>query len=248
MTDWAIGQTVITMMQGLGGVRAERRGAYAEVVTVDAQALALVPPAVDPLAMAALGLVGVTAIGGLGRLGSLEGKKVLVTGAAGGVGSAAIAIARAMGASVVGLVARAGQAEHVKALGAEEVIVVERGQPPALAANSVDAVLDSVGGLLFGPCISALREQGSLVLVGAVAGGDVSFDAWQLIRPVTLTGYSTESLDGPGLRASVEMLSAWLAAGVIRAPGYTAFALERAADAHALLERGGVTGRVLLVQ
>jgi NADPH2:quinone reductase len=245
--DWAIGQTVITMMQGLGGVRAQRPGAYAELVTADSQALALLPTAVDPLAMAALGLVAVTAMEGLRSLGPLEGKRVLVTGAAGGVGSAGVAIARAMGASVVGLIARAEQAAHVREQGADEVIVVRRDQVPALAPDSVDGVLDSVGGPLFGPCVSALRERGSLVLVGAVAGAGVSFDAWQLIRPVTLTGYSTESLDGPGLRSAVGMLSAWLEKGIIRAPGYTTIALDRAADAHRLLEGGGVTGRVLLV-
>jgi NADPH:quinone reductase len=245
--DWFVGQTVITMMQGLGGVRAERPGAYAEFVTVDASAIALVPRTVDPLAIAALGLVGVTALGGLRRAGSLQGKRVLVTGAAGGVGSAAIAIARAMGASVAGIVARAEQAEHVGKLGADDVIVVEWGQLPKLAPESVDAVLDSVGGQLFGPCVSALREQGSLVLVGAVAGADVCFDAWQLIRPVSLTGYSTEELDGPGLRAAVESLSVWLETGAIRTPEYKTIALEHAAQAHQLLERGGISGRVLLI-
>lgn len=245
--DWAVGQTVITMMQGLGGVRADRPGGYAEFVTADSNALALVPPAVDALSMAALGLVGVTALGGLSRLGSLEGKRVLVTGAAGGVGSAAIAIARAMGASVAGIVARAEQTQHVTGLGADQVIVVERGQLPQLAPASVDAVLDSVGGPLFGPCVSALRDHGSLVLVGAVAGAEVSFDAWQLIRPVTLTGYSTETLAGAGLRAAVERLSAWLETGTIRAPEYRTIPLERAAHAHHLLEQGGVNGRVLLI-
>ncbi|MDB5954109.1 zinc-binding dehydrogenase [Ramlibacter sp.] len=195
-------------MQGLGGVRAERPGAYAEFVTVDSQALALVPAAVDPFAMAALGLVGVTAMGGLRQLGSLQGKRVLVTGAAGGVGSAAIAVARAMGASVAGIVARAEQAPHVTGLGADEVIVVER--------------------------YGADKHQGTML-------------AWQLIRPIALTGYSTETLDGAGLRASVQSLSTWLETGAIRPPQFRRIPLDRAAEAHGLLEQGGVSGRVLLV-
>ena len=60
VVDWRPGQTVVTMMQGLGGVRAERPGGYAEFVTVDADALALIHDTVDPLAMAAIGLPGVT--------------------------------------------------------------------------------------------------------------------------------------------------------------------------------------------
>lgn len=244
---WAPGQTVITMMQGLGGVLAKRPGGYAEFVTVDAEAVALVPSNVDPVQMAALGLVGVTAYEGLRRIGSLAGKRILVTGAAGGIGSAATAIARAQGASVIGLVSRAEQADYVRALGADEVLVSPRGSPPPLAADSVDGVLDSVGGSLFGPCVTALRSGGVLSLVGAVAGGEVSFDGWHLIRPVTLTGYSTETLDGAALREAVAALSGWMAKGAIRPPGYQTIPLNEAARAHRLLEQGGVQGRVLLL-
>ena len=60
--EHARGQTVITMMQGLGGVRGERAGSYAAFVAVDAAAVAAIPTGVDPVHMAALGLVGVTAI------------------------------------------------------------------------------------------------------------------------------------------------------------------------------------------
>ena len=194
--DGLLGQTVITMMQGLGGVRAEHSGGYAEFVTVDAEAVAPVPSSVDPIQMAALGLVGVTAHEGLRRIGPLAGRRILVTGAAGGIGSAATAIARAQGASVIRLISRTEQADYVRALGADEVVISPRGSAPPLQAESVDGILDAVGGALFGPCVSALRSGGVLSLVGAVAGGDVAFDAWELIRPVTLTGYSTETLDG----------------------------------------------------
>jgi NADPH2:quinone reductase len=246
VSGWAIGQPAISMMQGLGGVRAERPGGYADFVTVDADALAPVPASVDPLAMAALGLVAVTAFEGLRRAGPLRGKRVLVTGAAGGVGSAATVIARALGASVVGVVARTGQAQYVRALGAQDVVVAERGRPPALSPASVDAVLDSVGGPLFGPCVQALRDNGALVLVGAVGGGDVGFDAWHLIRPVTLTGYSSETLDGPALRVAIASLAGWLQARAIAVPEFTTMPLARAAHAHRLLEAGGLRGRVLL--
>lgn len=243
---WRTGQTVITMMQGLGGVRAERPGGYAEFVTVHEDALALVPPAIDPVAMATLGLVGVTAYEGLRRLGPLAGRRILVTGAAGGVGSAAIAIARAQGASVVALVSREAQADYVRSLGAGEVRVAPKGEAAPLEPESIDGVLDTVGGAIFSDCVKALRAGGALSLVGAVGGGDVAFDAWNLIRPVTLTGYSTEALDGQGLREAVADLSAWLVSGAIRPPRHRTFPLRDAAQAHRLLEAGGVEGRVLL--
>ena len=162
VTGWTRGQAVITMMQGLGGVRAERDGGYAEHVTVDADALAAVPAGVELAAMAALGLGGVTAFEGLRRLGPLAGRRVLVTGAAGGVGSAAVAIARAEGASVTALVARPEHAEYVRALGADAVVVAPRGSAPALAPASVDGVLDTLGGAAFPACVAALRAGGAL--------------------------------------------------------------------------------------
>jgi NADPH2:quinone reductase len=241
------GQTAITMMQGLGGVRAERAGGYAEFVTVDADAVAVLPSGIDPVAIGALGLVGVTAFHGLRRIGSLAGKRLLVTGAAGGIGSAAIALARAEGATVIGLVSRAEQVDYVRGLGADEVVVASRGDPPALAPDSVDGVLDAVGGRGFGPCVNALRAGGVLSLVGAVGGGDVAFDAWQLIRPVTLTGYSTEGLNGPALREAIAALVDGIIRRAMPMPGHQIMPLAEASRAHRLLEQGGVTGRVLLV-
>src|SRR2546430_304157 len=82
------GDRIMTMMQGLGGVRAERPGGYAEYVVVRAAAAA--PLAIiDPLDAASLGLASVTAFEGLRRIGTLANRRIAITGAAGGVGSAA---------------------------------------------------------------------------------------------------------------------------------------------------------------
>jgi len=244
---WVPGQPVITMMQGLGGVRAERPGGYAEFVTVDADSVAPIPADVDPVGMAALGLVGVTAFHGLKKLGQIDGKRILITGAAGGIGSAATAIARVRGACVVGLISRADQSDYVRSLGADEVIVAARGKPPTLAPESIDGVLDAVAGDVFNACVQALRPGGVLCLVGAVGGGDVGLDTWQLIRPVSLTGYSTESLDGAALREAIDALAHWLRAQAIRPPSHQSMPLSAASRAHQLLEKGGVSGRVLLM-
>jgi NADPH:quinone reductase len=240
------GDRVITMMQGLGGVRAERPGGYAEYVDVAAAAVALLPAGIDPYDMAALGLVGVTAYEGLKRIGSLASKRILVTGAAGGIGSAAVAIARAQGALVTGLISRPEQEGAVRALGAVAAVICPKDSPTALEAASFDGVIDAVGGPLFARCVEALRPGGVLCLVGAVAGGDVKFDAWQLIRPVTLTGYSSETLDGQALRDDVSTLARWLIDGSVRSPARAILPLAEAARAHELLESRELTGRVLL--
>lgn len=215
-----VGERVWTTMQGLGGVRAERDGGYAELVTVAASVVAPLPNDVDPIAFAAIGLAGVTAYAGLERLGTLAGKTVLITGARGGVGSAAVLIARAAGANVV--------AHHRDAP-----------VPP----KSVDAVLDAVAGPLFPTLVAALRHGGRYCLVGAVAGGEVRFDAWNLIDALTLTGYSTEDLDGDDLRAATKaLLDLQLPSVALRV-----LPLADAARAHTMLERREVGGRIVLV-
>src|SRR5260370_28694190 len=130
------GDRVITMMQGLGGVRAQRPGGYAESVTVAEEAVARLPPEVDPYDVAAIGLVGVTAYEGLRRIGPLKGKRIVVTGAAGGVGSAATSIARAQRASVVGVISPPGQAHLVHPLlraGDSVLYTPHLSPPPPLA-------------------------------------------------------------------------------------------------------------------
>jgi len=242
------GNHVITMMQGLGGVRGERPGGYAQYVTVQASAVAPFPAGIDYYDMAAIGLVGVTAFEGLRRIGALSGRRIVVTGAAGGIGSAATAIARAQGASVIAVVSRSEQVDYVRSLGADEVIVSRDAKDaPLLDPDSVDGVLDAVGGELFAPCVAALRPGGTLSLVGAVGGSDVRFDAYELIRPVTLTGYSSETLNGEALRSAIAALADWMADGRIKAPAYRTMPLAEAAHAHALMEHGGLKGRLLLV-
>jgi NADPH2:quinone reductase len=243
-----VGANVVTMMQGLGGVRAERDGGYAEYVTVAAHAVAPVPADVDPLAVAALGLAAVTAYEGLRRLGPLAGMRVVVTGASGGVGSAAIALARALRAvEVVGVVSRPERVEYVRSLGADSTLVAGEDLGTALGRGRFDRVLDTVAGPLFRPCVASLRAGGGLVAVGTVGGAEVEFGVDALLQPVTITGYGSESLDGPALQAAMATICTMLAAGELAIPEVTQLPLAEAAHAHRLLEEHQVTGRILLI-
>lgn len=256
----AVGERVWTMMQGLGGVRAERDGGYAEQVVVAADAVAALPADLDPVAAAAVGLAGVTAASGLRRLlpgsapgdpgpppvlGGLQGRAVLVTGAGGGVGSLAVALAAAGGARVTAVASRPEQADYLRGLGAADV-VVGRGEALTLAPSSVDGVLDTVAGPLFAAVVGALRPGGRYCMVGTVAGSAVSFDAWALEARL-LTGWSSEDLDGPALRAATAELVQAMQSGRLVPPGSTVLPLAEAARAHELLEAHQVTGRLVLV-
>lgn len=246
VSDVKVGDRVITMMQGLGGVRPQRPGGYAEYVVVSASAVATFPREADPLGMAALGLAAVTAFEALSKIGDLNNRRIAVTGAAGGVGSAAVGIAKAQGAKVVGIVSRSSQADYVRSLGASATLSSSDVTSGGLGAESVDGVLDTVAGEAFAAYVAALRPGGTLSLVGAVGGGDVKFDAYSLLH-VTLTGYASDSLNGAALRRATGLMADWLSRGVIRAPEKTVFALQEAAAAHARLEQRLVQGRILLV-
>jgi NADPH2:quinone reductase len=208
-------------------------------------AAAPVPTDLDPLDLAALGLASVTAHEGLRKLGPLAGRRLAVTGAAGGVGSAALGIARAQGAETVAIVARAAQKDYVRALGADEILLSGEVALGALGEATLDGLLDAVAGPSFAAYVGALRPGAALSLIGAVGGDAVSFDAYRLLE-VTLTGYSSETLDGPTLRQAMTAIAGWLRAGALTPPARTIFPLRGAAAAHAALERHGVTGRVLL--
>src|SRR5262245_49819794 len=244
--EFSVGDRAITMMQGTGGLRAKRDGGYAEFVVMPTAVAASVPADLDPLEVAALGLASVTALGGLHKLGDLEGRRIAITGASGGVGSAAIGIARAKGAQVIGIVSRAERADYVRSLGADEVRIASEVESGALGEETIDGVLDTVAGALFSPCVNALHDGAILSVVGAVGGGEVTFDAYHLLN-VTLTGYSSETLDGVSLRAAMAKICQWLRAGKLKPPARINLPLHEASRAHAALEARGIEGRVLLV-
>jgi NADPH2:quinone reductase len=248
VTSVAPGERVITMMQHLGGIWGERPGGYGEFVVVAADTLATIPEDVDLEQVAALGLVAVTASAGLERLSLADGARVVVHGASGGVGSAAVTIAAAAGAEAIAVLPRAGKDEYVRSLGAAEVVRLdERSLLDALGGRSVDAVLETTGARTFSDSVAVLRRGGRLCLVGALTGPDLTLSAWDLLQDLSLTGWSSENLDGPALRAAIEQIVGHVRDGRLRAPAIERFAMADAAAAHRAMESGDLRGRALLV-
>lgn len=242
----ATGDHAITMMQRLGGIWGERPGGYGEFVVVGADAIATFGD-VDAEQMAALGLVAVTAAEGLERLALRPGARVVVHGAGGGVGSAAVAMASARGAEVIAILPRGGKEDYVCSLGAARVVRLdEAGLIDTLGARSVDAVLETTGARTFADSAAVLRRGGRLCLVGALTGPELRLSAWDLLQELELTGWSSENLTGHGLREHVAQIAELVRGGRLAAPAITRFAMAEAAQAHAQLERGELAGRALL--
>jgi len=230
----------------IGFVR-EDGGGYAERAVADDDWLFDLPDGASFEDGAAFLLAFLTAWIPLTRQVRVEpGSRVLVTAAAGGVGSAGIQVARALGAEVVGAVGSTEKLEHVRRAGATAVTYDEL---PTL--DAFDVILDQVGGELFAAAIRALTPLGTIVGIG-FAGG-----AWQPVDPALLVGRNA-SIAGFYLGrfmklrpravqdAARELLERWAAGDVSPVVGAT-FPLAAADAALQLVADRRSTGKVVLV-
>jgi NADPH:quinone reductase-like Zn-dependent oxidoreductase len=124
----------------------------------------------------------------LHRANVTAGETILVTGASGGVGSAAIQLAKRRGAKVIAIAA-AAKADAIKALGADDVVGRQANPTKILGARSVDVVVDIVGGDAMVQRIETLRPGGRYAIAGAIAGPMVTIDLRNLyLRDLTVFG------------------------------------------------------------
>jgi len=146
-------------------------GAWAELRAVDTSEIGVAPNEIDFGAAAALPVAGVAALRGLRKLGPLIGRRVLVTGASGGVGRFAVQLAHRAGAHVIACVGSPWRGEGLRELGADEVIVdLDEVKGP------VDGVLENVGGALLAQAFSLLGPGGSLLSVGMASLAPTTID------------------------------------------------------------------------
>jgi NADPH2:quinone reductase len=225
-----------------------RGGAYAELANVDLAAIVPLPKEASFAEGAAFLLTFLTAYIPLTRQVRLQdGATVLVHAAAGGVGTAAIQVARALGARVVAAVGSEEKHALCRELGADEAYVYEE-IPEDLR---VDVVIDPVGGELFEAAVARLRPLGQLVAIG-YAGG-----FWPELQPAQIVGRSV-GVQGLYLgrllrhapevvaEATLELLDLWRG-GAIRPVVGAEFPLAEVEDAHALVESRRSVGKVVLL-
>ncbi len=163
VTRFAVGDAVYGMTGGVGGIQ----GSLAEYAAVDADLLALKPALLSMREAAALPLVAITAWEGLvDRAGVRMGEAVLVHGGAGGVGSIAIQIARALGAEVHAT-GRAGHAAAIREAGAVPIDFESETVADYVAAHTAgrgfDLVYDTLGGATLDASFEAVRRAGRVV-------------------------------------------------------------------------------------
>jgi NADPH:quinone reductase len=230
------------------GLVRESGGGYAERVAVPSEWLFDLPDGASFEEGAAFPIAFLTAWIPLTRQASVRpGARVLVHAAAGGVGSAAVQVARALGAEVVATAGSEEKLEVPRALGAAEAVTYER----VAELEPVDVVFDPVGGRLFADSLKLLRPLGVAIAIGFAAG------LWEAVDPALLVGrnigiqgfYFARFLKhrpDAARVAAAGVFRLW-SAGLLKPVVGATFPLADGAEAHRLVEERRSTGKVVLV-
>ncbi|HIZ98242.1 MAG TPA: NADPH:quinone oxidoreductase family protein [Candidatus Janibacter merdipullorum] len=187
----------------------------------------------------------------LERGGLAPGETVLVHGASGGIGTAAIQVAKAFGAGrVIGVVSTEAKGEVATAAGADEVVLAD-GFLGAVGKASVDIVVDPVGGDRFTDSLRSLREGGRLLVIGFTAGSIPEVKVNRLLLTnvsVVGVGWGAFAMTKPGhVGTEWEAMLPHLRSGALRPVVGATHPLEDAATALTSLETRTVTGKIVLL-
>jgi NADPH2:quinone reductase len=223
-------------------------GGYAEFVRLPAAATHLIPDGLDFAAATVIARhapMALHLLEGKGRLGA--GEWALVMGAAGGLGSAGVQVAKYLGAKVIAAAGSDARAESARGLGAD-CVVNYRARPlddevmRITQGRGVDVAFENIGDPeLFPRALASLARGGRLVTAGSHGGGIVPLDVSRLyLRQLSVFGSTGQTADdvSRSLQAAAE--------GHLRAPIARTMPLEDAARAHELIESGAVVGKIVL--
>lgn len=253
----AVGPEVTHLQPGNRVMAFTQIGGYAEQALVDAAQAVPLPNDLDFAPATALLAQGLTAYFLLQRTAQIKpGQSVLVSAAAGGVGSLAVQMAKLLGAgTVIGLASTDAKRAWVKDLGAEEAIdYTQENWPEAVKATTggrgADIFLDATGDIAHG--LQALAPAGTWVIYGSQQGqvGNLSGDALgtMMFAGQTLRGFSLYNVfpDSQAIQDALRQQFTWVADGKLQIEAGDRFPLAQAAEAHAAIEARRTTGKVVL--
>jgi putative PIG3 family NAD(P)H quinone oxidoreductase len=250
VTGWHVGDQVCALLAG---------GGYAQRVAVPAQQVMPVPHGVDLVSSAALPEVACTVWSNIvmptgARLA--DGEFFLVHGGAGGIGTHAIQVGKALGATVATTAGSADRLAHCKALGADILINHREDDFVEVVrqAGGANVILDNMGAAYLERNIEALATGGRLSIVGFQGGTRTEFDIGKLMAKrawLGSTGLRARPVDGPNGKARivadvVARLWPLVEAGKVKPVVGQILPMEQAGDAHRIVEGSQAVGKVLL--
>ena len=231
-------------------------GGAAEKIAIDAGKLIAVPDGVPLTVAAGLSVTYGTAIHGLADRGKLEaGETVVVTGAAGGAGQAAVEIAKLLGARVIAVVSSDEKAAIATSAGANEVILFPGSDLKTEVRNrtggdGADVVYDCIGGEASELLIRALAWQGRFLVVGFAAGEIPKIPLnLLLLRGAEIAGVfwgEAVKRDPAGHRANMQRVLDWVRSGRLTPRIQATYPLDEIGEALGVLDRREATGKIVL--
>ena len=241
VTGWSVGDEVCALLAG---------GGYAELVAVPAPQLMPVPSGVDLVTAAALPEVACTVWSNVVQTARLGvGETLLVHGGAGGIGTHAIQVGKALGATVAVTAGSAERLTRCAELGAD--ITLDYRTAEFEKEVSADVILDNMGAKYLARNIAALKRGGRLVVIGMQGGTRAELDIGALLAKnatVTATSLRYRPVEEKGAICAAVAEHVWplVAAGAVRPIVHEVLPLAEAARAHRMLEDGGVFGKLVL--
>jgi NADPH:quinone reductase len=239
VTTFDVGERVVVL--------SPNSGSFAERVVVPAEWAAPLPSACDFVTAAALPVAGVTAAGILRLARTHAGDRVLVTGAAGGVGQFTLQLALQTRATVTGQAGREERAAAVRDTGAEALVHPGDGSP---VDGEFDVVLDGIGGPMLGPLLDATARNGRMVVYGNSADAESTFRVEAFYpKGITIFGFRVFT-SVPPAQAVKDMatLADQAAAGTLSVKVQATAPLAEALPLIADLYDRKVTGKVVLTR
>jgi NADPH:quinone reductase-like Zn-dependent oxidoreductase len=228
VTDFKVGDPVFGVVEQTGEF------CYAEKVAVKASIVAKKPDSLGHIEMAALGLIGLTALVSIeDTLKLKKGETILIQGGAGGVASFGIQVAKHIGARVI-TTASAANHDYLRKLGADQIIDYAK-QDFTKVVSGVDAVFDTVGGDVAKHAFDVLKPGGRAAFIGS---GPTA--------PVSPRGDVVSLRPKVGRdRAHLERIVALVASGAVRLPEIKVYSLSQAAEAHRVSEGRHLRGKLV---
>lgn len=228
------------------------QGGFAELAAAPLAHLIRLPDAMDFRAAASLLVNHQTVYFGLSRRGSLRaGESALILGAGGGIGSAAVQVAKGLGARVIAGVANEGQIDTARQAGADDVIVLREGFAKEVLAltdgKGVNLALDPLGDWLFTEATRALASEGRILVIGFAAGEIPTIKANRLllknISAVGVAWGASLPSDPSVLTDGAEALHRMYAEGSVRPLIGREFTFEQLPEALVQLSKSEIPGK-----
>jgi NADPH:quinone reductase len=229
------------------------KGTYAELIRASTERLVPIPDDLGMSEAAALAHDGVTGMGIFDAMAIKPSERVLILGAAGGMGTLLVQLARAAGAQVVGAARGARKLDLVRRLGADAVVDYTEDDwtdqvREALGGLPVDVLLDGVGGDLGTAAFDLVAHGGRVSAHGAASGGFAEPDETAIrSRGIVVRGIESVQFEAPEMVRLATKALVEAAAGRMRPVVGAEFALADAAAAHRAIESRAVPGKALLV-